>query len=140
MAEGKPVCIIGKSIKSKFFSKEEPIGKYIKVGNHWLKVIGVLEERHISQKSISNLGIRDYNMDVYTPLKTVLFRYENRLLVTEAGIKLFNGTDPEEREKAPNYHQLDRLVVQVNNSDQLNSVAQVILEVAETQAQQHSGL
>ncbi|MDZ7605510.1 MAG: ABC transporter permease [Cyclobacteriaceae bacterium] len=113
MAEGKPVCIIGKSIKSKFFSKEEPIGKYIKVGNHWLKVIGVLEERHISQKSISNLGIRDYNMDVYTPFKTVLFRYENRLLVTEAGIKLFNGTDPEERENT-NYHQLDRLVVQVN--------------------------
>ncbi len=126
LAEGKPVCIIGKSIKSKFFSKEEPIGKYIKVGSHWLKVIGVLEERHISKKSISNLGIRDYNMDVYAPLNTVLFRYENRLLVTEAGIKLFNRTDPEEREKSPNYHQLDRLVVQVKNSDQLNSVAQVI--------------
>ena len=66
---GKPVCVIGKSIKSKFFSKENPIGKKIKVGRHWLKVIGVLEERHISKKSISNLGIRDYNMDVYTRFK-----------------------------------------------------------------------
>lgn len=123
---GKPVCVIGKSIKSKFFSKEDPIGKKIKVGNHWLKVIGVLEERHISKKSISNLGIRDYNMDVYTPLQTVLIRYENRSLVTEAGIKLFNRSDPEEREKFPNYHQLDRLVIQVSETDQLNGVAQVI--------------
>jgi len=123
---GKPVCIIGKSIKSKFFSKEDPIGKKIKVGNHWLKVIGVLEERHISKKSISNLGIRDYNMDVYTPLKTVLIRYENRALVTEAAIKLFNRSDPEEREKSPNYHQIDRLVLQVGETDQLNGVAQVV--------------
>ena len=126
---GKPVCIIGKSIKSKFFSKEDPIGKKIKVGNHWLKVIGVLEERHISKKSISNLGIRDYNMDVYAPLKTVLIRYENRALVTEAAIKLFNRSDPEEREKFPNYHQLDRLVIQVGETDQLNAVAQVISKI-----------
>ena len=126
---GKPVCVIGKSIKSKFFSKEDPIGKKIKVGNHWLKVIGVLEERHISKKSISNLGIRDYNMDVYTPLQTVLIRYENRSLVTEAGIKLFNRSDPEEREKFPNYHQLDRLVIQVGETDQLNGVAQVVSKI-----------
>lgn len=134
---GKQVCIIGKSIKSKFFSKEDPIGKKIKVGNHWLKVIGVLEERHISKKSISNLGIRDYNMDVYAPLKTVLIRYENRALVTEAAIKLFNRSDPEEREKSPNYHQLDRLVIQVRETEQLSGVAQVI---SKTLKRRHNGI
>ena len=85
--KGVPVCIIGKSIKSKFFSREEPIGKYIKVGRHWLKVIGVLEERVISEKSITNLGIRDYNMDIYTPLSTALIRYENRAMVTNSTIQ-----------------------------------------------------
>jgi putative ABC transport system permease protein len=129
LEQGKPVCIIGKSIKSKFFREENPIGKNIKVGNHWLKVVGVLEERHISKKSISNLGIRDYNMDVYAPLKTVLIRYENRALVTEAAIKMFNRSNPEEREKFPNYHQIDRLVVQVAETDQLNAVAQVISKI-----------
>jgi putative ABC transport system permease protein len=127
--KGKPVCIIGKGIKSKFFSKENPIGKKIKLGNHWLKVVGVLEERHISKKSISNLGIRDYNMDVYTPLQTVLIRYENRALVTEAAIKLFNRSDPDERQIDPNYHQLDRLVIQVAETDQLNGVAQVVAKM-----------
>jgi putative ABC transport system permease protein len=123
---GRAVCIIGNSIKSRFFSEEDPIGKKIKVGDHWLKVIGVLEERYISKKFISNLGIRDYNMDVYTPINTVLIRYENRILVTEAKIKLFNRTSPEEREEFPNYHQLDKLTIQVGETNQLNGIAQVL--------------
>ncbi|HET9054570.1 MAG TPA: ABC transporter permease, partial [Cyclobacteriaceae bacterium] len=39
---GAPVCIIGNSIRSKFFPTENPIGKSIKVGPHWLTIIGVM--------------------------------------------------------------------------------------------------
>ena len=60
LERGDPVCIIGKSIQTKFFPTQNPLGKSIKVGNQWLEVIGVLEQRLISQKSIRNLGIRDY--------------------------------------------------------------------------------
>lgn len=123
--KGVPVCIIGKGIKSKFFSREEPIGKYIKVGRHWLKVIGVLEERIISEKSISNLGIRDYNMDVYTPLSTALIRYENRLLVTNSLIQEARR-NRNQNSAGVNYHQLDRLVIKVSNTEQISSVAQII--------------
>ncbi|HEY9117738.1 MAG TPA: ABC transporter permease [Roseivirga sp.] len=123
---GKPVCVIGKSIAAKFFNGEEPLGKYLKVGKHWLKVIGVLEERLISEKSISNLGIRDYNMDVYTPLSTALLRYENRALVSNAAIQqaLMNGSN--EDNKPQNYHQLDRLVIKVSDSEKMNAIAEVI--------------
>lgn len=129
LTNGRPVCIIGSTIKDKFFSEENPIGKYVKVGKHWLRVIGVLNERFISKKFISNLGIRDYNMDIYAPINTVLTRYENRLLITDAKIKLFNRTEPEEREQFPNYHQLDRLVIQVSETDKLNGVAQVASKI-----------
>ncbi|HJX70409.1 MAG TPA: ABC transporter permease, partial [Bacteroidales bacterium] len=37
---GLPVCIIGANIRSKFFSKLDPINQYIKFGSVWLKVIG----------------------------------------------------------------------------------------------------
>jgi putative ABC transport system permease protein len=84
LVKGAPVCIIGKSIQTKFFPTENPIGKTIKCGPNWLTVIGVLEERIISESSIAKLGIRDFNMDVYTPIKTVLIRYENRDLVTKS--------------------------------------------------------
>ncbi len=132
MKNGAPVCIIGKSIKNRFFPTENPIGKKLKVGPRWLEVIGVLEERLISEQSLSNLGIRDYNMDVYTPLHTILIRYENRDLVTEGMIQqaFVEGDDDESSSSQStvkkNYHQIDRLVVQVEDTEMLNPVAEII--------------
>ena len=45
VADGLPVAIIGHGVKTRFFTTEEPIGKPIKVGNVWLTVVGVLEDR-----------------------------------------------------------------------------------------------
>lgn len=140
LKRGDPVCIIGQSIKSKFFPTEEPIGKSIKVGSQWLKVIGVLEARIISEKSISNLGIRDYNMDVYAPLQTVLVRYVNRDMVTPSSVRQGNsgsrgriffiggggGASNDPAAPKENYHQLDRLVVQVGETELLTPVADVM--------------
>ncbi len=141
LKKGEPVCIIGKSIKTRFFPTENPIGKTIKCGQHWLKVIGVLEERLISENAIANLGIRDYNMDVYAPIKTVLIRYRNRDLVTKSMLRAGGSPGPsrgrfvviggnneadDDDQKAVNYHQLDRLVVQVDQTEMLNPVADVV--------------
>lgn len=148
LQKGTPVCIIGKGIQSKFFPRENPIGKKIKVGSQWLEVIGVLKERYISEKAISNLGIRDYNMDVYTPIQTVLVRYINRDLVTGSGLKKNFGTSvmsfggrggfsistssSDDSDTPPsNYHQIDRLVVQVNESEKLNPTADVLSRMLE---------
>lgn len=133
LKKGESVCVIGQGIKTKFFSTEDPIGKMIKVGPHWLEVIGVLNERLISEKTITNLGIRDFNMDVYTPLKTVLIRYKNRALVTETLIKRASNTNEvnnegqnTEQKQAVNYHQLDKLVLQVTETDQLLNVSEIV--------------
>jgi putative ABC transport system permease protein len=134
---GSAVCVIGNSIKARFFSEEDPIDKMIKVGDHWLRVIGVLSERYISKKFISNLGIRDYNMDVYAPINTVLTRYENRNLITDAKIKMYNRTSPDEREEFPNYHQLDQLTIQVNETGKLNGIAQVLSKMLK---RKHNGI
>jgi putative ABC transport system permease protein len=142
LLKGSPVCIIGRSIQTKFFATENPIGKTIKCGPNWLTIIGVLEERIISESSIAKLGIRDFNMDVYAPIKTVLIRYENRDLVTKSmlnktnvvsrGRMMFMATAEEETTKAPvNYHQIDKLVVQVKQTELLNPVAEIISRVLE---------
>lgn len=139
---GEPVCIIGKSIQAKFFPSENPIGKFLKCGPNWLKVIGILEERYISESSISKLGIRDYNMDVYTPLQTILIRYKNRAILTEEMIQSanrgssgswFGDTDEIEVSQvtSTNYHQLDRMVVQVGTTEELNPTADIISRMLE---------
>ena len=135
---GSPVCIIGSALKSRFFPKENPIGKTMKVGTHWLTIIGVLKERTVSQASISKLGIRDFNMDVYAPLQSVLIRYRNRDLITTEGIRLAamrsqgnsngnaqNASAESEQEKK-NYHQLDRLILQVDQTQKLQATAEIV--------------
>ena len=126
MRYGDQVCIIGKSIMNKFFAGRDPVEKYIKCGNVWLKVIGVLNERNISESSISNLGIRDYNMDIYVPLKTMLLRFTNRTLVTKSGIEAAQENSDDTPSADKNHNQLDRLVVRLFDSEHISSAAEVI--------------
>lgn len=134
---GAPVCIIGSSLKSRFFPTESAIGKNIKVGPHWLTIIGVTRERLVSQNSISKLGIRDFNMDIYAPLQAVLIRYENRDLITTEALRLANmrsqgfiilseGETEESEAERKNYHQLDRLVIQVDETAKLQATAEIM--------------
>jgi putative ABC transport system permease protein len=138
METGAPVCIIGRAVQSKFFPTEDPLGKTVKCGNQWLEVVGVLEERYISEQSIENLGIRNYNMDIYAPIHTVLIRYKNRALITASMLGGGGGVSrgrfhraedtstSDEKQKTVNYHQIDRLTVQVAETDQLQTTAEII--------------
>jgi putative ABC transport system permease protein len=141
---GAPVCMIGNSIKTKFFPTEDPISKTIKVGNQWLAIVGVLDERMISANSITKLGIRDYNMDIYIPLQTFLIRYKNRDRITAEQLRIeamksqgniFISGNESEDDKAimerKNYHQLDRLVIQVSDTRQLTSTAEILSRLLE---------
>jgi putative ABC transport system permease protein len=132
-----PVTIIGASVKSRFFTNVDPVGQTIKVGNEWLTVVGVLEDRKVSKETAQHLGIRDANLDVYVPLPTMLLRYRNRAEVTqqemEAAANLANSggandstqTDDQRAEKR-NYHQLDKVIVQVDKSSAVTPVADVV--------------
>jgi putative ABC transport system permease protein len=129
-----PVAIIGQGVKSRFFTTENPIGHTIKVGNQWLTVIGVLEDRKVSGESAKNLGIRDASMDVYVPLGTMLLRYRNRAEVTqtemEAAANQDNSADSsqteDQRAEKRNYHQLDKIIVQVTRSEDVTAVSEVV--------------
>jgi putative ABC transport system permease protein len=123
MEKGEAVCIIGTEVKKRFFSEEDPVGKLIKCGKTWLRVIGVLKKRNASEESLARLGIRDYNSDVYIPVSTALLRFRNRALITPDDL----GNNDENKSK--NYHQLDRLVVRVDDSKKLRASADVIARI-----------
>ncbi len=119
---GKPVCVIGKHIQTLFFPEEDPIGKKIKCRDTWLTIIGVLQKRNASQKSLKQLGIRDYNSDVYVPIKTALLRFEDRAKITKDDINQEGENEP----KSQNYNQLDKVVVRVTDSKYLRASADVV--------------
>jgi putative ABC transport system permease protein len=138
--QGYPVCIIGQSVKAKFFPTENAVGKSIKVGPHWLTIVGVLRERMVSESSISKLGIRDFNMDIYIPLQSFLIRYKNRDKISAEALRLeamrsrgvvFIGGNNNNEESTSelekkNYHQLDRLVIQVKETNRLKTTSEIL--------------
>src|SRR6266513_122650 len=74
---GLPVAVIGNGVRSRFFTTDDPIGRDLKVGETWVTVVGVLQDRRLTQQSAQRLGIRDANMDVYVPGRTMLVRCRN---------------------------------------------------------------
>lgn len=130
---GLPVCVIGANIESKFFSKEEALGNYIKFGNTWLKVIGVLQKSAFSLSAYENTGVNVMNDNIFIPTKTMLMRYENRAIKNtkqSGGMMIFFGfgaiSSNPNNSGDNNYNQLDKIVVQVDNTENLKSTTEII--------------
>jgi putative ABC transport system permease protein len=151
---GIQVCIIGANIRAKFFSQVDPIGQYLKFDNVWLKVIGVLEKTTVSLTGFEEQGVNVYNDNVYIPIKTMLMRYQNRALVntklaTEAtSVQVFGGGGMHGRvvvssasasttNAETNYNQLDKIVVQVAETEQLTPTTEVLSRMM---LRRHSGV
>lgn len=130
-----PVCLIGRGIQSKLFANTEAIGQPIKCGATWFKVIGILDDRKVDEKSMSKLSIRNVNQEVYVPIQTFLMRVMNRSEVTKEEIKRYqeeqaNAEETGESSSKPvgvvNYNQLDRLVVTMQESNSMEPAVEVI--------------
>jgi len=140
---GIQVCIIGANIRAKFFSKIDPIGQYIKFNGIWLKVIGVLQKTNVSLTGFEEKGVNVYNDNIYIPIQTMLMRFQNRALVntklvSEAtsnmmvmggpggmGRVVISSSDASTNSET-NYNQLDRIVVQVAETEQLNPTTEIL--------------
>jgi putative ABC transport system permease protein len=132
-----PVCVIGYDVRSKFFAGQDPIGKKIKVGHLWLTVVGVLKKRELSTENIESLGIRNYNLDIFSPATTVLLRFKNRALVTKKDLGgsrstvFFGGgmmvsSNSGGGDGDGNNNQLDKLIVRVSDTKYSVPIAEVL--------------
>jgi len=131
---GIPVCVIGANIRNKFFADANPIGNYIKFDRVWLKIVGVLEMTNVSLTRFEDIGVNVMNDNIYVPVKTMLMRFENRALVASSlknksgrsGRHFFSFRSGGGEESRGNYHQLDRIIVQVNESSDLTPSSDVL--------------
>lgn len=144
---GIQVCIIGANIRAKFFSKIDPIGQYIKFNGIWLKVIGVLQKTNVNLTGFEEKGVNVYNDNIYIPIQTMLLRYQNRALVNtklaseaSTNVMIFGGgpggpggmarvitsSSDASSDVETNYNQLDRIVVQVQETEQLNPTTEIL--------------
>ncbi|MGH9860581.1 MAG: ABC transporter permease, partial [Candidatus Acidiferrales bacterium] len=59
------------------FGVEDPLGKYLKVNEQWLHVVGVATPQLTVQGGLEGVGVNDMNNLIYTPVTSALLRLED---------------------------------------------------------------
>jgi len=93
-----PVCVLGESAKVNLLGYESAVGKYVKVNDSWLQVIGVLAPQASADTEVEGLEVVNRNNLIIAPLNTVMRRFEdnNSYLKDEIDgiyIRVKEGTD-----------------------------------------------
>jgi putative ABC transport system permease protein len=70
-----PVCVLGESAKVNLLGFDDAIGKYVKINDVWLQVVGVLTPQAVSDTEME--GSINRNNMVVAPLNTVMRRFED---------------------------------------------------------------
>ena len=134
---GQPVCLIGDNIKNVFFKQENPVGKNIKCGQIWLKIIGVVEKRDFTTSASDEMGISSSDNKIFVPAQTVLMRFKNRSLIRGDEVEKANsrqggsdvviiGGGSEDADDDKNLNQLSKIIIQVKETEQLSATANVV--------------
>lgn len=72
-----PVCVLGETAKVNLLGYDPAVGKYIKINDTWLQVIGILAQQATADTDVEGLEVTDRNNLVVAPLNTVMRRFED---------------------------------------------------------------
>ena len=94
----EPVCVLGESAKLNLLGYDDAIGKYVKVNDVWLQVIGVLTPQASTDTDVEGVQALNRNNLVVAPLNTVMRRFEDNTSWLKDEIdgiymKVVSGTD-----------------------------------------------
>src|SRR6478736_2276486 len=93
-----PVCVLGETTKVNLLGYDKAVGKYVKVNDTWLQVIGVLTPQATSDTDVEGVQAMNRNNLVISPLNTVMRRFEDNTSYLKDEIdgiymKVATGTD-----------------------------------------------
>ncbi len=71
------VCVLGETAKVNLLGYDDAVGKYVKVNEVWLQVIGVLSQQATADTDVEGLEVANRNNMIIAPLNTVMRRFED---------------------------------------------------------------
>ncbi|MBI4243198.1 MAG: ABC transporter permease [Planctomycetes bacterium] len=85
MTKNARVCVIGAEVAERLFGFKEPLGEYLKIGDQWYFVIGILENRASAKIGTQAMTAYDVNKDIYIPLTSAFSRFGTLSITSTAG-------------------------------------------------------
>ena len=74
-AASAAVCVLGEGAKVNLLGYGPAVGKFVKVNDTWLEVVGVLSEQVMAGSTNSGANMQDVNNIIYIPLNTFQYRF-----------------------------------------------------------------
>ena len=74
-AASSDICVLGEGAKVNLLGYGAALGKFVKVNDNWLEVVGVLSEQLMAGSTNTGGSMQDLNNIVYIPLNTFQYRF-----------------------------------------------------------------
>ncbi len=135
MTDFSQVCVLGSKAKRSLFVFDDPIGKYVRIGDLDFKVVGVMVDKYIGRGKVEGLELKNFNEDVYIPLTTAqkkLDRAEGASTITTWRFQITTST-----EKAYNTPEIDQLTITVTDLKFVPTVTKLVERIIE---RRHAGV
>jgi putative ABC transport system permease protein len=72
------VCVLGETAKVNLLGYDPAVGKFVKVNDTWLQVVGVLRAQLMAGSQNSGATMQDVNNIIYIPLNSFQYRFWDR--------------------------------------------------------------
>src|ERR1017187_4899184 len=76
--DSAPVCVLGEGAKVSLFGYGDALGKYVKVNDTWLQMVGILKPQACSDAEVEGVQTLNRNNMIIAPLNTVMRRFEDQ--------------------------------------------------------------
>ena len=76
-ARAAPLCVLGEAARTALFGVDDPLGRFVKVNDQWVRVIGAAGPQASASGEVSGLPAQDRNNVVYVPTGAAIFRLED---------------------------------------------------------------
>jgi putative ABC transport system permease protein len=93
------VCVLGAGVRRDLFVDGEAVGRFVKINDVWLKVVGVLAADSLLGDAGGLAGAGEGDGDIYLPMATLLAKFERDPLeppLVEIVVKLDGQVTPHE--------------------------------------------
>ncbi|MEQ8908257.1 MAG: ABC transporter permease [Vicingaceae bacterium] len=122
------VCLIGANLATKLYAGINPIGKTIKTGKLQLTIIGVIAPGRAIGESLQEIGMNNYNDEIFVPINTLLIRYKDRARLTKQMLKQAkrNNNDNQESDDTKVTDQIEKIIVGISETEYMTESVDVL--------------
>ncbi len=110
----KNVAVLGYSIAQKLFPYDDPLDNTVRLGQHFYRIVGVINDRMPTGGSGGSQAAEQFNDDVYIPLETCNRRFGQRIFIRTSGSR--SGEQVE----------LSQVTLTVAETDQVRPTGEVV--------------